>query len=410
VPVRELCGAPQVSSPGVVFPLHSVGSNTTPRASLAVAPYWLFMHLPSKPAGAAISRCQSIANVTLGSEPGSARAAATAVKAPVPFIMGHLAGIRTGAWSRRALMRAYGWWHPSADLLIAKQLHWGRRGRTLSLFPAQTVDALNLLGAVIRSQAHLDMLVANLLLLGSLLGRRPIVPEIPCGLFPALAAKRGYGLRPVAARTNPGQSTSCAWMPPKACWTAEYTTELEAEIEGLSSASPSRSSNSATSKRKLASTANRRAANGRPMGSGAATSDCDEAARELMHALAPAAARVASAAVVTGASAMPRNNSALLALRRRLRELPCDASTAVSLLPTPQGGAILARNRSTPRTRHRIHILEQLTHTPLLRRQKWSVQRTLSNVTSPLLHVSTLQADVPCVEALFQASAILTSS
>ena len=36
-----------------------------------------------------------------------------------PFIMAHLCGIRTGAWSRRALVRAYGWWHSAADRLVA---------------------------------------------------------------------------------------------------------------------------------------------------------------------------------------------------------------------------------------------------------------------------------------------------
>ena len=44
-----------------------------------------------------------------------------------PVYMVHLAGLRLGAWHRRAVLRAHGWWHPPADVLAARQLKWGQR-------------------------------------------------------------------------------------------------------------------------------------------------------------------------------------------------------------------------------------------------------------------------------------------
>ncbi len=70
-------------------------------------------------------------------------------------------GVRTGAWSRRALLRAHGWWHARADTLAAVELGWGqRRGHV-------AID-----GGVVtpRSRAEYDTLVANLLLLGAMSG------------------------------------------------------------------------------------------------------------------------------------------------------------------------------------------------------------------------------------------------
>ena len=85
----------------------------------------------------------------------------------------HLAGVRTGAWARRALLRSHGWWHPQADALAAAALGWGARRGVLAV-------AANLEVSTAASAAQLDVLVGNLLLLAALLGRVPIAPEIDC--------------------------------------------------------------------------------------------------------------------------------------------------------------------------------------------------------------------------------------
>ena len=403
VRLHDLCGSPSFSSPGTVFPLHAVGSAAAPRATLAVAPQWLFMHLPSKIAAGAIQHCHTVANRS---------GAKDALIAPAaPFIMGHLAGVRSGAWSRRALVRAYGWWHPEADLLIARQLGWGRRARTLSLAHT-TEDAFAMLGTVVRSQASFDLLVGNLLLLGGVLGRRAIIPEIPCGLFPGVGGKRGYGTRPVAARWDAG-TQRCAWMPPKACWATEYVTQLEAEREaqagrGVERPADASSAASGTPRlRRLAQQASRR----KPLSAKRNSSECDQAARLLTHALVPSFARVSPLA--PSGVGQTRNASAILALRRRLREMPCDASPNLHVLPTmreiaqnpplQQSSSGLARNRTSSRARQRIHLLELLVRAPLSRHPKLQGQvlRTLSNASS-LLHADAVSADRACIEALFQ--------
>ena len=90
-----------------------------------------------------------------------------------PAFMLHLAGVRTGAWARRALLRSHGWWHAQADALAAAALGWGARRGVLAV-------AANLDVSAAASAAQLDVLVGNLLLLAALLGRVPIAPEIDC--------------------------------------------------------------------------------------------------------------------------------------------------------------------------------------------------------------------------------------
>ena len=102
----------------------------------------------------------------------------------------HLAGVRTGAWARRALLRSHGWWHAQADALAAAALGWGARRGVLAV-------AANLDVSAAASAAQLDVLVGNLLLLAALLGRVPIAPEIDC------AATKGPGPK------NPSTQVPC---------------------------------------------------------------------------------------------------------------------------------------------------------------------------------------------------------
>ena len=137
-----LCDAPTLSSAGTVWPLHSVGSSAAPAASFAVAPSWLFMPFPSSTSSRQLGRCAAFDARTAANASASTDAAGTlGVRWPTydtlghraPFVMGHLASVRTGAWSRRALMRAHGWWHPGADALLARNLGWTRRRGHLAL-------------------------------------------------------------------------------------------------------------------------------------------------------------------------------------------------------------------------------------------------------------------------------------
>ena len=96
---EQLCGAPTVTSPPAAYPLHWLGSAARPTASFVVGASWLFMHLPSSFSSRAIAACarpaeRARANVSGTLVPGRA----------APFVMGHMAGVRTGAWSRRAIL------------------------------------------------------------------------------------------------------------------------------------------------------------------------------------------------------------------------------------------------------------------------------------------------------------------
>ena len=268
VSLRELCGYPMIKSVGTVFPLHHVGSSAAPSSTLTIGPSWLFMHLPSSMAASSIRRCRQLANTSSvgddaavdgragdhsqvgqdhtgtrshmsgeghsssGNDSGSGSGGSTPA---APFIMAHLAGVRTGAWSRRALIRAYGWWDTRADALIARQLGWRKAYvGTVHLVGADRVATrANQLASLagIRTQAHLDIVIGNLLVVGMLTKRRAVVPEVRCGIEPSKSPHRGYGHRPVGARAARATEASCAWMPPKECWTVPYITQLEYESE-----------------------------------------------------------------------------------------------------------------------------------------------------------------------------------
>ena len=152
--------------------------------------------------------------------------------ATMPAIMVHLAGIRTGAWSRRAIMRAHGWWHPEADALVGVEMKWGQRSGVLKLGGEGVVPAA--------SRAQLDVLVGNLLLLALLLDRTPVLPETACSFAPSARScidGCAFDSAPTAPRsTGPSASRMrCAWMAPKRCWRTEWSTLVEFERSTLRS-------------------------------------------------------------------------------------------------------------------------------------------------------------------------------
>ena len=152
-----------------------------------------------------------------------------ATHATMPAVMVHLAGIRTGSWSRRAIMRAHGWWHPAADALIGPELGWGRRRGLLRVGGEGVVRA--------SSRAELDVFVGNLLLISLLLDRTAVVPETPCLAAPTpRSCLDGCAYDSVATASREPRTTRCAWLAPKRCWRSELVTQIEYERAALRAA------------------------------------------------------------------------------------------------------------------------------------------------------------------------------
>ena len=364
VRMEDLCGRPVVQSPGVVYPLHAVGSSQAPHASLAIGASWLFMPLPTSMSAAALQRCKRPAS-------GGNRTD------PQPFVMAHLAGIRTGAWSRRALLRAHGWWHAAADQLVAHDLGWGRRPGVLLMQELDsTTGKLAMLPNAVRSQGSFDVLAGNLLLLALLFGRRAVIPEVACSAIgPGAAPRRGFGYRPVGSPRREGDGVACAWVPPRECWRVEYVTAREFErerekkaasvgfptkdftdgaqrlrrqIESLKERVITSGFNAQLLRRVTLTTERFSAIDSAPIGTDQSVprgrallksawggkarpgtrgtlAVCDEQGRELAMLLASAALRLPSTAGIA------RNASAL---RRRLREIACErARMVLAVLP-----------------------------------------------------------------------------
>ena len=167
------------SDMGAWFPLHvaSTPNRTAVPTSYAAAPNWMFAHYPAD-AGAWQASGHSAEQGPLCVPPTPAvmqqqqqqGGEAAATERRPPFVMMHMAGIRTGAWHRRALLRARGWWHPEADALMAAEAGWDTRRPLLRV--AWEDGAAGTLPAL--SPVELETLVANLLTL-SLLGERSAV-------------------------------------------------------------------------------------------------------------------------------------------------------------------------------------------------------------------------------------------
>ncbi|KAL1515884.1 hypothetical protein AB1Y20_002499 [Prymnesium parvum] len=152
--------------------------NAARRSYYAKAPSWLFQHYTHMDAAAA-HKPQPRASTALAfgnrSAGGAVRRSAVAgfntFSGLPPSYMVHLAGLRMGAWHRRAVLRAHGWWHPAADALAAQQLRWGRRKGYL-ITPSDITRGT--------TRAELDTLMGNLVLLAALLGRVAVLPEALC--------------------------------------------------------------------------------------------------------------------------------------------------------------------------------------------------------------------------------------
>lgn len=205
-------------------------SAATPPSKYAKAPNWAFQHyshFDAKDAHKAQPRLAA-SETALATAAWRARSRAGQLPEdePLPFgtfgglppvYMVHLAALRSGAWQRRAVLRAHGWWHARADVLAAQQLGWGRRRGLLLLSSA---NIMRTSGHAPTSVAEANMLIGNLLALAALLGRVAVIPEVPCEELSAPPSQWKE------TRRRQGQRR-CAWVPPRSCWKVEYMTALE---------------------------------------------------------------------------------------------------------------------------------------------------------------------------------------
>ena len=257
----------------------AVPPQALPTSRYAKAPNWLFQHYthfdprdahkPQPRAAALIggggrASRGSVAAAVGGVAPahgiaaaGSAAAATGLPDEPPPFgtfnglppvYMIHLAALRSGAWQRRAVLRAHGWWHPQADRLAADALGWtGRRGYLLLSSRSNVVRPGVAKGGGLAAPAkgggspgvtglELDFTIGNLVLLAALSGRVPVIPEALCDHMTAPIA-----FHPWKETRRRRQERRCAWVPPKACWQLEYVTTLELQRAAKQNATLARS-------------------------------------------------------------------------------------------------------------------------------------------------------------------------
>ena len=118
----------------------------------------------------------------------------------VPVVMVHMAGLRNGQWGRRGVMRALGVWHSAADSVATAD--WvSSRSERLLVVDGSFVSRLG-------SMREFDRFAARLLLLGLLLGRRAVIPSMPCGQAWAQASMEPRHLR--GLEVGCGKHKQCA--------------------------------------------------------------------------------------------------------------------------------------------------------------------------------------------------------
>jgi hypothetical protein len=225
------------------FPLHvaSTPNRTAVPTSYAAAPNWMFAHYPAdagawQASGHSAEQgplCVPPTPTVMQQQQQQGGEAAAADRRP-PFVMMHMAGIRTGAWHRRALLRAHGWWHPEADALMAAEAGWDTQRPLLRV--AWDDGAAGTLPAL--SPVELETLVANLLTLSLLSERSAVVPDTECPAPGSAVAKQwkafGGGVPRLARIHQGGVGSSlpaerCSWTPPVAdgCLRLQFVTAAE---------------------------------------------------------------------------------------------------------------------------------------------------------------------------------------
>jgi len=117
-------------------------------------------------------------------------------------VMVHMAGLRNGQWGRRGVMRALGVWHEESDTVAPGEWVSSRTSRLL--LTEGVPQKFN-------SMAEFDRFAARLLLLGLLLGRRVIMPPMPCTASWAQASMEPRHLRGLEVGCSVHKQ--CVWIP-----------------------------------------------------------------------------------------------------------------------------------------------------------------------------------------------------
>ena len=196
----------------------------------AKAPAWLFQHYshfdvrdahkPSPRAASAPAPGSATVLPTTSASRGVPVPYGT-FHGPPPVYMVHLAGLRSGAWQRRAVLRGHGWWHAGADALAAHEMRWGRRRGLLLLTSSNLLRPAA--GRTAYDAAEVRLLLGNFVLLAALTDRVAVMPEALCDRL----GERPEGMRMWRETRRRQQQRRCAWTPPKPCWMLEYSTTLE---------------------------------------------------------------------------------------------------------------------------------------------------------------------------------------
>lgn len=171
------------------------------RSKLLLAPEWLFSHFPYGAFFPSFRECHADSWLYTTRTALEQRLCMPSFR--VPVVMVHMAGLRNGQWGRRGVMRALGVWNDAADTVATTDWVSSNTNRLL------VVDGSFVQG--FQSMAEFDRFACRLLLLGLLLGRRAVIPSMPCSSRWAQNAMEPRHLR--GLEVGCGKQKQCVWLP-----------------------------------------------------------------------------------------------------------------------------------------------------------------------------------------------------
>ena len=182
-------------------PLAVPANASAPKRQLLLAPEWLFSHFPYGDFFPSWRECHAESWGYAARSALEQRLCNPDFR--VPVVMVHMAGLRCGQWGRRGVMRALGVWHQSSDSVAANDWVSVRSPKLL------VVDGAFM--ARFSSMSDFDHFAARLLLLATLLGRRAVIPSMPCTQRWAQHAMEPRHLR--GLEVGCGKHKQCVWLP-----------------------------------------------------------------------------------------------------------------------------------------------------------------------------------------------------
>mmetsp|Transcript_3407 Transcript_3407/g.9013 ORF Transcript_3407/g.9013 Transcript_3407/m.9013 type:complete len:380 (+) Transcript_3407:80-1219(+) len=175
-------------------------NRTAAPSTLLLAPEWLFSHFPYGAFFPSFRQCHADSWGWPAASTLEQRLCMPGFR--VPVVMVHMAGLRNGQWGRRGVMRALGVWHEEADTVARDE--WVTLDTPKLLLTEGIADRFN-------SMQEFDRFAARLLLLGLLLGRRVVIPPMPCSKHWTQAAMEPRHLRGIEVGCGPHKQ--CVWIP-----------------------------------------------------------------------------------------------------------------------------------------------------------------------------------------------------